>query len=274
VALKPNDLVLCAGTMQNVPIAERIAPIAAAGFRGSSAFTTDIIEAAAAGISPKELGKRFADAGLAIAELDMVSNWFPSATGGPGLLGITDDQAFAYADALGARSVTAVVFAAIPSPDELIESFASLCDRAVEHGLQVHLEFMPISPVATIADATAIVEGADRPNGGIMLDVWHLYRSGGTLCEVEAIAPRIFGVQLDDAPQQPEENLVEETMLHRLLPGDGDADVPAVIHALRKGGSSAPLGIEVFSETLATLEPEEIARRSFAAASRCVTESQ
>ena len=274
MSLNSEDLVLCAGTLKSTPILDRIAPIVAAGFQGTSAFTTDVQEAEAAGVSPKELGRRLADAGLGVAEMDMVSNWFPSAEKGPGLLAFSDEEALAYAEALGARSLTAVVFATSPSQDELVDSFASLCDRAAERGLLVHLEFIPFTKVRTIGDAAAIVEAAGRPNGGIMLDAWHLLRSGGAAEEVEAVANRIFGVQLDDAPEQAENNLVAETMLRRLLPGEGNADVPSIIRALRKGGSTAPLGVEVFSETLATLEPAEVARRAFEAASSCVEKSR
>lgn len=274
MSLEMDDLVLCAGTLQSTPIVDRIDAIVGAGFRGTSAFTTDVEEAEAAGIAPVELGKRLADSGLGIAEVDMVSNWFPSASKGPGLLGFSDDQAFGYAEALGARSVTAVVFAAPSSPNELIDSFANLCDRAADRGLLVHLEFIPFSPVRTIGDAAAIVEAANRPNGGIMLDAWHLYRSGGSAKDVEAVADRILGVQLDDAPVLAEANPVEETMLRRLLPGEGAAEVPAIIRALRAGGCTAPLGVEVFSETLAKLEPGEAARRAFDAATKCVASSR
>ena len=274
MTLAGDDLILCAGTMQSTPIIDRIAPIVAAGFQGTSAFTTDVIEAEAAGIPPKDLGMRIADAGLGVAEIDMVSNWFPSAVPGPGLLGTSDEDAFAIAEALNARSITAVVFAANPSVDELVTAFAILCDGAAERGLLIHLEFIPFSPVSNLGDALAIVEAANRPNGGIMLDAWHLYRSGGTPSEVEAVASRIFGVQLDDAPEQPEENLAAETTMRRLLPGEGSADVPAIIRALRAGGSTAPLGVEVFSETLSELEPAEVAKRAFEAATDCVQKSR
>ena len=273
MSLTSDDLVLCAGTLESTPILDRIDAIIAAGFQGTSSFTTDVQQAEAEGVPPKELGKRLADAGLGVAEMDMVSNWFPSATPGPGLLGFTNEQAFDYAEALNARSVTAVVFAAAPSQDELIDSFAALCDQAAERGLLVHLEFIPFSPVRTLGDALAIVEAANRPNGGIMLDAWHLYRSGGTASDVQAAAKHILGVQLDDAPVEPEKNLVAETTQRRLLPGQGDADVPAIIRALRSGGSTAPLGVEVFSETLAALPPEEVARQAFAAAKDCIKKS-
>ena len=107
-----------------------------------------------------------------------------------------------------------------------------------------------------------------------MLDAWHLIRSGGSAADIEAVATRIFGVQLDDAPRQPQENLVEETMHSRLLPGEGDADVVGVIRALRAGGCVAPLGVEVFSDALLEIGAEEVAGRCFRAVRECVERSR
>jgi sugar phosphate isomerase/epimerase len=72
---------------------------------------------------------------------------------------------------------------------------------------------------------------------------------------------RILGVQLDDAPTLAEANLVEETLNRRLVPGDGDIDLPEVLRILRDGGSPAPLGIEVFCEELFSLPANEVAIR-------------
>jgi sugar phosphate isomerase/epimerase len=274
MTLADSDLVLCAGTLANTALVDRIEPTAMAGFQGLSVFTTDIVEAAAVGISISELRARIEDAGLGIAEVDPLASWFPSAVEGDGLLGTSLDEVLRIASELSARSITAVVFAkSPPSRDELTECFAALCDRAAEHDLQVHLEFIPFTPVRTLKDALAIVGAADRPNGGIMLDAWHLCKSGGTAADVEAAAGRILGVQLDDTADVGQENLVDETMHRRLLPGEGIAGVPEIIRALRTGGSSAPLGVEVFSDVLMALEPTEVASRAFRATRSCIAES-
>ena len=276
MSLDANDLVLCAGTMANTKLVDRIEPTAAAGFGGLSVFTTDVSEAAALGTSISEIRARIEDAGLGVAEVDPLSKWFPSAVGGDGdgLLGSTEAEILRIASEIGARSITAVVFATSPpSQNELIECFAGLCERAAAYELQVHLEFIPFTPVRTILEALTIVDAANCPNGGIMLDAWHLCRSGGSAKDVELAARRIFGVQLDDASDAAEDDPVEETMHRRLLPGEGVAGVPEIIRALREGGSTAPLGVEVFSDTLAALEPSEVAKRAFRAVSECVTKS-
>ena len=88
-------------------------------------------------------------------------------------------ELFAVADALGARSLNVVdVFGGPWSLDEAAAAFAGLCDRAAEHGLLVHLEFLPWSRIPDLATAWQVVNAADRPNGGIMLDAWHYFRSG------------------------------------------------------------------------------------------------
>jgi sugar phosphate isomerase/epimerase len=270
MSLGPDDVVLCAGTLGQTPLLERIPAAAGAGFDGISVFTTDVERALSEGCSVAELRSRIEDAGLAIAEVDPLASWYPGAAPGAGLLAASVDQALDMAEGLGARALSAIVFAPPSDEDALAAAFASLCDQASDRNLLVLLEFIPFSSVRCLADALAIVEAADRPNGGVMLDVWHLFRSGGTAAAVVKAADRILGVQLDDAPREPEQNLVEETLHRRLLPGQGDADVPSIVRALREGGSPAPLGVEVFSDELDALSPTEAARRAFQAVERVI----
>jgi sugar phosphate isomerase/epimerase len=76
----------------------------------------------------------------------------------------------------------------------------------------------------------------------------------------------VFGVQLSDAPREAEANLLDETMHRRLLPGDGDGDVAGFVRLLDEIGAKAPIGVEVISDQLAALAPEEAARRAGSAA--------
>jgi sugar phosphate isomerase/epimerase len=54
---------------------------------------------------------------------------------------------------------------------------------------------------------------------------------------------------------------VHETLHRRRIPGEGDVDLPGLLRILRDGGSPAPLGVEVFSDALSGLPPDEVARR-------------
>ena len=255
---------LCAGTLAQASFDERVAAATAGGYRGVSFFPSDIRRARAEGQDDATLRAKLADAGLEVAELDPLMTWLPGVEAVPGPFETTEDECYEIAESIGGRSINCVVFAPAPIEQEVIvESFGALCDRAAERGLLVHLEFMPWTQIATALDALEIVDGAGRPNGGIMLDTWHHFRGPVSDDELIATVPgeRILAVQLDDAPRDAEPNLVEETLHRRRVPGDGDIDLPRLLRFLQDSGSPAPLGVEVFCEDLFSLPPEEVAVR-------------
>jgi sugar phosphate isomerase/epimerase len=135
--------------------------------------------------------------------------------------------------------------------EEGAAAFAALCDRAAEHGLLVHLEWLAWSKVPDLATARAIVEGADRANGGLNVDMWHCARAGTSADALRALpAHLVLAVQLDDGPATAEANLIEATLHERLLPGTGDFDVTGWLAALAAAGAHCPVGVEVFSDDL------------------------
>jgi len=108
-----------------------------------------------------------------------------------------------------------------------------------------------------------IVQQAGRPNGGIMLDTWHHFRSGHGSEELLTLPPEaIAAIQINDASPEPADNIVDETMHGRLLPGEGAIDLIGIIRALDIIGCQAPIGVEVPSDELKKLPPFEVARRA------------
>ncbi len=75
-------------------------------------------------------------------------------------------------------------------------------------------------------------------------------------------APKVFAIQINDAPQQAGENIIVETLQHRLLPGEGDINLNDILERLHTSGCTAPLGIEVFSTKLAGLPASTVAQRA------------
>jgi sugar phosphate isomerase/epimerase len=71
----------------------------------------------------------------------------------------------------------------------------------------------------------------------------------------------VLGVQLNDAPREPAENMLDETLHHRRVPGEGDIELVALVRALDAIGCTAPIGVEVFSDALLALPPVEIGKR-------------
>jgi sugar phosphate isomerase/epimerase len=278
-----ETLVLCSGTLRRgVPFAERVTAASRAGFAGVSLWGRDYAAARAEGLSDEDLRVMLDDHGLFVAELDPAWWWLPGAAevSIPPSLDTEDvfrfgeADLFALADALGARSLNAVdVFGGEWSVEDAAEAFAGLCERADEHGLLVHLEWLPWSKIPDLATAVEVVRLADRANGGLNVDSWHLIRAGDTPEELaELPGELVLGVQLDDGPKAAEENLLHATLHDRRLPGQGEFDLTGIVGALRATRTAAPIGVEVFSDSLHALPSDEAARRAAEATRRVLEE--
>jgi sugar phosphate isomerase/epimerase len=281
----PDDLVLCSGTLpRGIRFAERLAAAVGAGFTAVSMWGRDYAAARAEGLSDADLRGMLRDHGLQMAELDPAWWWLPGASevhiapelDSEEVFRFGESELFAIAHAVGGRSVNAVdVFGGSWDIEAAAESFAGLCRRAAEHDLLVHIEWLPWSRIPDLRTALAIVQMADQPNGGINVDAWHLVRSGTDLAELRSVpGGLILGIQLDDGPLESEANLVDATLHHRELPGEGQFDLVAIVRALLDTGTTAPIGVEVFSDALHQLPAGEAARRAADATRRVVDQAR
>ena len=281
--LGPDDLVLCSGTLLGRSLTEKIAAATTAGFQGISLWLEDVEQAEAAGVTRAELRQRLADGGLEIAELDPLLGWLGRGSLGAGavdgadaLVERSEREFYEVAEAIGGRLINCAH--AYPGPvdlDAAAEAFAGVCDRAAEHGLDAGIEFLPWTGIPDAATAAEIARRAGRPNGGIVFDTWHHFRGTN---DDEALArvrgEQIKAVQLNSAPQHASGDLMTETMHDRLLPDEGAIDVAKLIGVLDQIGSPAPLGVEVFSDTLAALTADEASHRCAAATRRVIANAR
>ena len=146
--------------------------------------------------------------------------------------------------------------------------FRAVCDLAGQAGLQVVVEFMPYSATRTLAEAAALVAAADVPFAGVVVDVLHLYRSGGSAADVAAVAPgTVRLVQLCDATREapPAERLREEALTDRRYPGEGELPLPELLAVVPPG---ARLTVEAPVARHADRSPAERAAAAAAALRR------
>jgi sugar phosphate isomerase/epimerase len=266
MALGPDDLVLCSGTLRAASIAEKCDAAVAGAFSAITLWPTDVERAQREGLGLSDVKRLIADRGLAVADLDALLTWLPGEAVPPGFAG--EAEFYAIADGVGARSINVVQgFGASVDVDRAADALAGVCDRAREHGLLVTLEYLPWSGIPDAATALAIVERSGRANASILFDTWHTFRGPTDDAQLEKIpGARIGSVQINDAPAEPEANLVAETLSSRLLPGEGAAPLARWLRWLDAVGSTAPIGVEVFSTALDALPPVEVGRRCGAAA--------
>jgi sugar phosphate isomerase/epimerase len=266
--LADGGLCLWAGSVQRLGFDERLEAARVGGFDSTSLFPYEVHRARAEGVGDAELRARFEDAGVRIAVIDPLARWLPTwrPPGGlppddPAYGDLEPDEVFAIAVAFGADLISVLalydppVSAAVGGP-----AFAALCDRAAEHGLRLQLEFIPGTGIHDLAAAWEIVRAADRPNGGILLDTWHFFRSGSSFELLEELpADRIFGLQIEDAPAAPAADPAHESLHDRFLPGEGELDLRRFVEAV---GDKVPAltGPEVFSDRLGVLPAAELGR--------------
>ncbi len=262
VALDDIGWVLWSGTVGlESPIPGRVEAARSTGFSRLSVSPLDVARAAEQGTSAAELGRSIRDAGLEIV-LDPVMNWYGGAPRADSRFArFPVDEAMAMAEALEAVAITVIGQATSDVPiDEVAKPLGAVCDRAAGFGAQVHLEFIPMTAIPDLATAWAIVRGADRPNGGILFDTWHFFRGHPDFDALDRVpGERIFAVQIDDAAAEVRGSMREDTQ-HRLLPGDGDLDLPRAVRALDRIGALRWVGPEVISPVTEAMPPVEAAR--------------
>jgi sugar phosphate isomerase/epimerase len=135
---------------------------------------------------------------------------------------------------------------------QMADEFAKLCDDFSTIDATVGLEFMPFCKVASLADALPIVQEADRENGGLVIDIWHVVRSGTTYEEVSAVPARfIKGVELNDAGASAVGTLMHDSVYHRKACGEGEFDCASFVKAVQTAGFHQKYwGVEILSDFL------------------------
>jgi sugar phosphate isomerase/epimerase len=192
------------------------------------------------------------DSGMAYVELEFLTRWW---TRGEEREHSDAVRAllFEAAEALGAHHVKVAPDLDDLSPPDVAfwaEAFHDLARGAAEHGTRVALEFMPFANIATLDCAVEIAEAAGHPSAGLVLDVWHLERSGAQPADIASVpSDLILAVELDDGSARPVGDPYDDTCLRRLIPGDGDFRVAEFAAALMRSGWSLPWGVEIISET-------------------------
>lgn len=246
----------------------RVESAARAGFTGIGLWHSDVAHI----LERRSLGemKRILDAnGIRHIELEFLDGWFKRGAARAqsdarrGLL-------LEAAEALEARHVKVGDFEAAPWPmAELIEAFGALCEEAAKHGTKIAFELMPHSVIGTLEEALALVAGAAAPNGGIMIDLWHIVKLGIPFERVAALPSQyLSGVELNDGYLKSDWDIVEETTCHRKLCGQGEFDVQGFVDRMRRSGYQGPYGVEVLSSELRTWPLERLTQEAFQTTAR------
>jgi sugar phosphate isomerase/epimerase len=155
--------------------------------------------------------------------------------------------------------------------DTVVDGLRTIGDEAARAGVRIGLE--PINRVggedwtsiSSLQEAAELLDDADRPALGIQFDSWHVWNTPELVDEIERHAHRFVGVHIADW-RDPTRGWAD-----RVLPGDGVADLPALLGTLERAGWNGFYDLEIFSDngtfgnawpgSLWDVPEEELARR-------------
>ena len=226
----------------------RVAAAARAGFCGLGLMESDLRQVRRRYDFPT-MAAILADHGMRHLEFEFVVGWLED-----GAVGAAAQTTFDYlleaAAALGARQIKI-------GPDmnarswpleHMVERYSGMCAQARAKGTAIALEIMPWSNLRTINEGLAVVAGADAPNGGLLLDIWHLARGGQDYADISRIPLHyIQHIEIDDADREVVGTVLEDTLDRRRLCGEGALDVAAFLRAVQASGYVGPYGVEIIS---------------------------
>lgn len=252
----------------------------AAGFHRITVRPYAFAQAIEAGWSESRLRSRLDEAGIAVTMIDGHITAIPGAPRvgdldpamqarlPPDVLDPPDEATcFRAATALGAPilNVTHYLGPSLPL-HEVAAAVSAVCRRAAPHGLTICLEFFPDSGLPDLPFTQSVVAACAEPNATILLDVFHLDRSGGTVEDVRQLPPgAIAGVQLSDRTA-PEPGTAHVPFTGRRLPGEGRLPLYSLVEAALAGSPGATVDLEVLNDELRALPPAERAARLAASA--------
>lgn len=145
---------------------------------------------------------------------------------------------------------------------DTVATLREMADAAAEFGISVAFEFMgfPWAAVRDVAGAWEIVQEANRPNLGIIVDTAHFYAGGSTLESIREVDPeRLVVLHINDVEDVAKPDITDG---HRLYPGEGVIPLQDILGAVRATGWDGVLSVELFREEYWQQDPLAVAREA------------
>lgn len=258
-------------TPSPIDLRMRIEAASRTGWSGIGLLHADLIQARDT-IGYPVLRRMLDDNGIIHVELEYLLDWWAD-----GERRADSDQVradlFAAVEPLNVRhlKIGPGILEDLVEPEVMRENWSQLCEQAAIHGVRVAIESAPYSYFSTVESIVSLVTDVAHPNGGLLLDIWHVYRSGMDYASMAEIVPRssVFAVEVNDAKAEVVGSLFEDTINNRELCGEGDADVPSFIRAIDKIGFDGPWGVEIISNAHRARPVDEALTMAYETTARC-----
>jgi sugar phosphate isomerase/epimerase len=251
-------------TVRQATLPELIAVAAGEGF-ASLTTTPHLLERSGADLA--ELRRQCDDAGVTVGYIDGLSSPLPGTPEG-----VSEERCFEMAEGLGAKAVNVVHFGGHPVPfGQMADVLGGVADRAARRGLTILIEFLPDTGIPDLPGALDLVRTAGQDNLRVMLDTWHLARTGGGLHQLVGDAPGLIGgIQVSDR-RRAQDAQPYVPMAGRYLPGDGELPLMDILTPVLAAHPELPVGVEVLNDEIKAMPAGEAAAVAGAALRRVLS---
>lgn len=258
-------LALHTWTIDTTPLATALHAARWAGYDAVELRRVDFTRCFAHGLSNEDVLDLVRRSGIPVAVLGVEYGWIFAAGEESRRLWSVFRESCGNARALGC---TMLMSAPGPLTGTIAEAVANLRvagDIAAEFGLSLALEFNSQHEVINRLEVLReIVHGAGRKNCGMLLDAYHLHRSGRPGRGFEDVSgEEIFAFQYSDVPPNPVTGVRRPT--DRLVPGQGVVAWRELLQLLAEKGFTGALSYEAPNPALWERSPYDVAREGVVA---------
>ena len=235
----------------NLDIVNVVNAAAKAGFQAIEPWIRELDDYTSKGGALKDLGKRIADAGLTV-EGAIAFNSF-----------LDDDDARRAASMeklkVDMDKVAQIGGTRIAVPPGSPKNAAVSLDNAAKYyrealelgekmAVQPLLELWGIHPVlGPLSHGIYVTVAAGRPDASLLLDIFHLYKSGTPFAALKQInGASLHIMHLNDYPRAADASTLNDG--NRIYPGDGVAPLRQILRDLRDNGFRGYLSLELFNK--------------------------
>jgi 2-keto-myo-inositol isomerase len=220
-----------------------------AGFHAIEPWITELDRHTSGGGTLKDLGKRIADAGLTVEDAIAFNSF------------LDDDDARRAAsmeklkvDMDKVAQIGGTRIAAPPgnnraavSLDNAAKYYREALEMGEKMGVQPLLELWGTHPVlGPLSHGIYATVAAGRADASLLLDVFHLYKSGTPFTSLRQInGASLHVMHLNDYPRAADSSALNDG--NRIYPGDGVAPLGQILRDLRDNGFRGYLSLELFN---------------------------
>jgi 2-keto-myo-inositol isomerase len=235
---------------QKLSVPEQVEVTAKAGYDGIEPWLGELHQYAEKGGSLGDLRKRIADLGLSVVGAIGFAAWIAEddAVRAKGVEQMKRDMDLVAR--IGGRWIAAPPAGGYDKPVDLrraAQRYRALLEMGAKIGVTPQLELWGGSKtISRIGEAAFVAAEAGRPDAGLLLDAYHIYKGGSDFSGLRLLnGAAMHDFHINDYPADPPREKITDA--DRVYPGDGIAPLESILRTLHAAGYRGFLSLEVFN---------------------------